>query len=38
MTTDNLPVAATLIATKTAKDTALAKLYTCIRHGSWHRP
>ena len=27
-----------MIATKTAKDTALAKLYTCIRHGTWPSP
>ena len=38
MTTDNLPVTAKLIATKTAKDTALAKLYTCIRHGTCPSP
>ena len=38
MTTDNLPVTAKLIATKTARDTALAKLYTCIRHGTWPSP
>ena len=38
MTTDNLPVTAKSIATKTAKDTVLAKLYTCIRHGTWPSP
>ena len=38
MTIDNLPVTAKLLAAKTAKDTVLAKLYTCIRHGTWPSP
>ena len=35
MAIDNLPVTAKLITKKTAKDPALARLVTCISHGSW---
>ena len=38
MAIDNLPVTAKLIAKKTAKDPVLARLVTCIRHGSWPSP
>ena len=38
MIIDNLPVIAKLIVTKTAKYTVLAKLYTCIHHGTWPSP
>ena len=38
MTIDNLPVTAKLIAKKAAKDTVLARLVTCICHGSWPAP
>ena len=34
---DNLPITK-LIANKTAKDTVLARLSTCIRHGIWLSP
>ena len=38
MSIDNLPITAKLIANKTAKDTVLARLSTCIRHGTWPSP
>ena len=38
MATNNLPVTAKLIAKKTTKDTVLARLATCIHHGSWPSP
>ena len=38
MAIDNLPVTAKLITKKTAKDPALARLVTCISHGSWPSP
>ena len=38
MAIDNLPVTAKSIAKKTAKDPVLARLVTCIRHGSWPSP
>ena len=38
MSIDNLPVTAKLIATKTAKDTVIARIFTCIWHGTWPSP
>ena len=38
MVIENLPVIAKLITKKTAKDTVLAGLVICIRHGNWPSP
>ena len=38
ITIDNLSVTAKLITIKTAQDTTLARLVTCIHHGSWLIP